>query len=112
MNGTEIFNFTSDSIPKLTESILNKTKLSLENIDLFIFHQANRYMLNHLRKKIGIPETNFFIAMEHCGNTVSSTIPIAICEAIKQGKFTSIKNCIIEGFGVGYSWAACNLYKD
>ncbi len=67
---------------------------------------------NHLRKKIGIPETNFFIAMEHCGNTVSSTIPIAICEAIKQGKFTSIKNCIIEGFGVGYSWAACNLYKD
>jgi 3-oxoacyl-[acyl-carrier-protein] synthase-3 len=66
-------------------------------------------MLNHLRKKIGIPENKFFISMEHCGNTVSSTIPIALYDAIAQGKFGNIKNCIIEGFGVGYSWAACNL---
>ncbi|MBY0245783.1 MAG: ketoacyl-ACP synthase III [Sphingobacteriaceae bacterium] len=112
MNGTEIFNFTNESIPILTQSILNKSNLTLDKIDLFIFHQANKYMLSHLRKKIGIPEDNFFIAMEHCGNTVSSTIPIAMYEAIKQGKFDTMTNCIIEGFGVGYSWAACNLYKD
>lgn len=109
MNGAEIFNFTSNAIPFLTQSILQKSSLNLEKVDLFIFHQANRYMLNHLRKKIGIPENKFFISMEHCGNTVSSTIPIALYDAIAQGKFGNIKNCIIEGFGVGYSWAACNL---
>ncbi len=109
MNGSEIFNFTSESIPNLTNEILKKTGMKLENIDLFIFHQANKYMLNHIRKKIGIPEDKFLISMEHCGNTVSSTIPIAMCEAIKLGRFNSIKNCLLEGFGVGYSWGACNL---
>jgi 3-oxoacyl-[acyl-carrier-protein] synthase-3 len=109
MNGAEIFNFTSEAIPRLTNQILNKIGLDLVNVELFIFHQANKYMLNHIRKKIGIPEDKFFISMDHCGNTVSSTIPIALYEAIKIGKFKSIENCILEGFGVGYSWAACHL---
>jgi 3-oxoacyl-[acyl-carrier-protein] synthase-3 len=109
MNGSAIFNFTSESIPILTIEILEKINLSLKDIDLFIFHQANRYMLNHLRKKIGIPQDKFFIAMEHCGNTVSSTIPIAICEAIKENRIQNCKNVLLSGFGVGYSWASCNL---
>ncbi|HJY11909.1 MAG TPA: ketoacyl-ACP synthase III [Flavobacterium sp.] len=109
MNGAEIFNFTGEFVPKLTEAILEKSNLRKENIDLFIFHQANKYMLNHLRKKIKIPEEKFFIAMEDCGNTVSSTIPIALYEAQKQGRIIESKNLILAGFGVGYSWAACNL---
>ncbi|MFM7014758.1 MAG: ketoacyl-ACP synthase III [Bacteroidota bacterium] len=109
MNGTEIFNFTSESIPILTQAILEKSNLSIEKVDLFIFHQANLYILNHLRKKLKISEEKFYISMKHCGNTVSSTIPIALYEAHKQNKFNSIKNVVIEGFGVGYSWAACNL---
>lgn len=109
MNGTEIFNFTGEFVPKLTASILDKSGLTKDDIDLFIFHQANKYMLNHLRKKIKIPEEKFFISMEHCGNTVSSTIPIALYEAQKEGKTTDIKNLVLAGFGVGYSWGACNL---
>jgi 3-oxoacyl-[acyl-carrier-protein] synthase-3 len=66
-------------------------------------------MLNHIRKKIGIPEEKFFISMEHCGNTVSSTIPIALYDAMQLNRFDLINNCLIEGFGVGYSWAACYL---
>ncbi|PWB25715.1 3-oxoacyl-ACP synthase III family protein [Flavobacterium sp. HTF] len=109
MNGAEIFNFTGEFVPKLTEAILEKSNLTKDDIDLFVFHQANKYMLNHLRKKIKIPEEKFFIAMEDCGNTVSSTIPIALYEAQKQGKIGDSKNIILAGFGVGYSWAACNL---
>jgi 3-oxoacyl-[acyl-carrier-protein] synthase-3 len=109
MNGSEIFNFTSEAITELTKRILLKIGLELTDIDLFFFHQANKYMLNHLRKKIGIPEERFFISMEHCGNTVSSTIPIAIHDAMKIGKLDLISNCLLEGFGVGYSWAACFL---
>lgn len=109
MDGAAIFNFTIEAVPKLTQAILEKSKLNMEQVDLFVFHQANKYMLNHLRKKIGIPEEKFFIAMENCGNTVSSTIPIALCEAQKQSKIDHSKNVILAGFGVGYSWAACNL---
>jgi 3-oxoacyl-[acyl-carrier-protein] synthase-3 len=112
MNGTEIFNFTGEFVPKLTEAILEKSNLTKDDIDLFVFHQANKYMLNHLRKKIKIPEEKFFIAMEDCGNTVSSTIPIALYEAQKQGKIGDSKNIILAGFGVGYSWAACNLSTE
>ncbi|QSB25943.1 ketoacyl-ACP synthase III [Flavobacterium sp. CLA17] len=112
MNGAEIFNFTGEFVPKLTEAILEKSNLAKEDIDLFVFHQANKYMLNHLRKKIKIPEEKFFIAMEDCGNTVSSTIPIALYEAQKQGKVADSKNLILAGFGVGYSWAACNLIVE
>lgn len=109
MNGTEIFNFTGEFVPKLTEAILEKSNLTKDSVDLFVFHQANKYMLNHLRKKIKIPEEKFFIAMQHCGNTVSSTIPIALYEAQKEEKLVNIHNLILAGFGVGYSWAACNL---
>jgi 3-oxoacyl-[acyl-carrier-protein] synthase-3 len=109
MDGAAIFNFTIESVPKLTQAILEKSKLNIEQVDLFVFHQANKYMLNHLRKKIGIPDEKFFIAMEHCGNTVSSTIPIALYEAQKQKELGDSKNLILAGFGVGYSWAACNL---
>jgi 3-oxoacyl-[acyl-carrier-protein] synthase-3 len=112
MNGAEIFNFTIESVPKLIQTILEKSKLKMEQIDLFVFHQANKYMLNHLRKKIGITEDKFFISMEHCGNTVSSTIPIALYEAQKQKKLVDSKNLILAGFGVGYSWVACNLIVE
>jgi len=109
MNGTEIFNFTIESVPKLVKELLQKETLDTNEIDLFIFHQANRFMLNHLRKKIGIPEEKFFMFMEHCGNTVSSTIPIALYEAMKAGRILKNNKLMLAGFGVGYSWAGCIL---
>jgi len=109
MDGAEIFNFTLESVPNLVNAVLQKAKLVVDDIGLFVFHQANQYMLNHLRKKIGIAEECFFISMKNCGNTVSSTIPIALSEANKQGKLTKDSNVLLAGFGVGYSWAGCVL---
>lgn len=107
MNGSEIFNFTSNSIPSLVERTLTKNNLIKENIDLFVFHQANKFILNHLRKKLAIPEDKFYIYLENCGNTVSSTIPIALVEAFKETKIKG--NILLAGFGVGYSWGSCIL---
>lgn len=109
MNGPEIFSFTIKAVPKLIQQTLNKASLKIDDIDLFVFHQANRYMLEHLRKKIGIPEEKFFIFMENCGNTVSSTIPIALKEAIDMGRIRKGDKVLLAGFGVGYSWAGCIL---
>jgi 3-oxoacyl-[acyl-carrier-protein] synthase-3 len=62
-----------------------------------------------LRKFIGIPEERFYIGMERCGNTVSSTIPIALQNAASEGRLSSGDRVMVVGFGVGYSWCAAAL---
>ena len=109
MNGAEIFNFTSEMVPALVHNLLEKHKLTAEDIDLYVFHQANKFMLNHLRKKIKIEEEKFFLFLENCGNTVSSTIPIALAEAIKAGRVKDKDKILLAGFGVGYSWGGSIL---
>lgn len=107
MNGAEIFNFTLSKVPLLIDNILTINSLTKPEINLFIFHQANRYLLNFLRKKIKIEEELFFYFLEEVGNTVSSTIPIAISEAYNQNKLNG--NIVLAGFGVGYSWGGLVL---
>jgi 3-oxoacyl-[acyl-carrier-protein] synthase-3 len=107
MNGGEIFNFTADAVPVLVNKVLQKNHLTLEDIRLFVFHQANRYMMNYLRKLIGIDPDKFYIYLENVGNTVSSTIPIALSEARREGKLAG--NVLLAGFGVGYSWGGVSL---
>lgn len=111
MNGSEIFMFTNRRIPILVNETLKKNNLTLDTISLVVMHQANQYMLEHLRKKIGIPEEKFFIHLENCGNTVSSTIPIALGECLNQKSFEADEKILIAGFGVGYSWASTVLKK-
>ncbi|HRP54736.1 ketoacyl-ACP synthase III [Agriterribacter sp.] len=109
MNGTEIFNFTLESVPALVKDTLERNLLHQEDIDLYIFHQANKFMLDYLRKKIRIPQENFFMSMEHSGNTVSSTIPIAMKRALLEGKIKKVTKVQVAGFGVGYSWGGTVL---
>lgn len=109
MNGSEIFIFTLGIVPKTMKEVLQKANLNQEDIDLFVFHQANQYMLTELRKKLKIPEEKFYIHLENCGNTVSSTIPIALYHAMKEGKVSKGSKVLIMGFGVGYSWAGAIL---
>jgi 3-oxoacyl-[acyl-carrier-protein] synthase-3 len=106
MNGGEIFSFTLRVVGKAVEKLLAKAGLAMDDIDLFVFHQANRYMLDHLRKRLNIPQERFYIAMSHCGNTVSSTIPIALQHARQDGLLSKGKRVMLVGFGVGYSWGA------
>jgi 3-oxoacyl-[acyl-carrier-protein] synthase III len=106
MNGPEIFNFTLREIPRMVAELLERAKKTPDEIDLFVFHQANHYMLEHLRKKLHIAEDKFFVSMKHCGNTVSSTIPIALTDAVRAGKLRAGATVMLVGFGVGYSWAA------
>ena len=106
MNGPEVFNFTLKVVPDAVERVLDRAGLKQEEIDLFVFHQANRYMLDHLRKKLHVPEEKFVVAMAHCGNTVSCSIPIALAEARRMARLKSGARVMLVGFGVGYSWGA------
>jgi len=107
MNGSEIFNFTLEMVPKLVDETLLLNKLNKSDVNMFVFHQANKYMLNFLRKKIQIPEEKFYVNMDKIGNTVSSTIPIALINAIEEGLINVNSKVLLAGFGVGYSWAGC-----
>lgn len=107
MNGPEIFTFTNKSVPLLVDETLKINNLLLEDIDYFIFHQANKYMLEHLRSKIGIPVEKFLVDLENYGNTVSNTIPIVLSNKLKNNpQFFNGKIIMLVGFGVGYSWGA------
>ena len=108
MDGKAIFDFTSDVVPIMIDELLEKHQLTIEDIDLFVFHQANRYMINYLRKLMSIEKDKFYVYMETVGNTVSSTIPIALCEAKKEGKLHG--RILLAGFGVGLSYGATILY--
>jgi len=105
MNALEIFTFTLRVVPPMIEDILKKNNLTKEHIDLFVFHQANAFLLSVLRRKLKIEVERFFIYMEEVGNTVSATIPIALYEAIKIGKAKKGDRVLVAAFGIGYSWS-------
>lgn len=105
INNEEVLLFIEKNVPQLVEKVLEKANLAKENIDIFIFHQANKYILDLLKEKINLPDTKVYLALENFGNTVSSTIPIALRSAFDEKKITGKETVMIVGFGVGYSWA-------
>lgn len=106
MNGPEIFNFTINNIPQLIKDTLELNDVKKEDVDYFIFHQANKFMLDFLRRKTGIPAEKFHVNLESTGNTVSSTIPIALKQALENKKINKGDKVLLAGFGVGLSWGA------
>jgi 3-oxoacyl-[acyl-carrier-protein] synthase III len=107
MDGPSLINFAVGAIPQLVKQILQAAALRREEIDLYVLHQATYKMLEQLREALQIPAEQMPILLENCGNTVSSTIPIAIDQLRREGRLTAgMKNMLI-GFGVGWSWAGC-----
>ena len=106
MDGPEIFTFAVSVVPPLVGRLLERAGVGFGEVDLFVFHQANAYILEKLRKKIGIPEEKFVVAMRHTGNTVSSTIPLSLHAALRDRRLLPGHRVVLVGFGVGYSWGA------
>ena len=106
MNGQNIFIFTIEKIPALVKEILEKNNLTKNDVDYYIFHQANAHILRRQREILDIPEEKFYINLEKYGNTVSSTIPIALKDALETGKIKRGQKIMLIGFGVGLSWGA------
>jgi 3-oxoacyl-[acyl-carrier-protein] synthase-3 len=105
MNGPEVFNFSNEVIPSFTKEVLEKNKIEIDKVNQFIFHQANSFMLNFMRKRLKIESNKFFIDLEDGGNTVSCTIPIALKKYALKMEHNITETVAIIGFGVGLSWA-------
>jgi 3-oxoacyl-[acyl-carrier-protein] synthase-3 len=107
MDGPSLMNFTVAAIPQLVDDILRSADLSKDQIDLFLFHQATRKMLEQLQVRLELTEQRLPIVLEDCGNTVSSTIPILIDHLRREERLRAGMQNLLVGFGVGWSWAGC-----
>lgn len=106
MDGADVFGFALKTVPVVMRQLLDKSGLNFDDVDFIVPHQANKFILERLRAKMKIPAEKFWIDMEQCGNTVSSTIPIALESARAQNRIKPGDRVALVGFGVGYSWGA------
>lgn len=109
MNSTEIFLFAIKTVPQLIKDTLEKNKITADEIDYFVFHQANTFLLDVLRKKLKIPNEKFYNDITKTGNTVASTIPIALNDLIEKKVLKKGMTVLLAGFGLGYTWGATVL---
>ena len=110
MNGSAIFNFTLEQVPTMMKALLEKSGLTKDEVDYFVFHQANKYMLSTIRKVCGIPKDKFHIDLDHTGNTVSSTVLIGLKDCLEQGLIQNGMRVMACGFGVGLSYGGTILH--
>ena len=106
MNGEELFYFCLKRVPALVEETLQANNLTMDDIDLFVFHQASKIILDTLQKKCRIPDSKFYCTLENYGNSGAPTIPLALYMAIKQKKALPGQKVMLVSFGVGLSWNA------
>lgn len=109
MDGSEVFNFSVTKAPELVSQLLDSAGLNFNDVDFFIFHQANRIILETIGRKLKVPKNQLIIDIETTGNTVSSTIPIALKKSLDNGKIKHGDILLIAGFGVGFSWGGTIL---
>ena len=109
MNGGEIFNFTLETVPPMIKELMEKNAMGQDDVGYYVFHQANKFMLNTLRKICVIPKDKYYNNLEKTGNTVSSTVLIALKDCLDSNLIQSGMNVMIAGFGVGLSWGGTIL---
>lgn len=110
MDGPAILNYSLDSIPQLVADVLEKNKVTMDEIDLHVYHQANIFLANLERRKLRIPKEKYYCNIENVGNTVSSTIPIGLRMALDDGSLRPGMKVLSVAQGLGYTWGGMVLF--
>lgn len=109
MNGPEVFKFAVNVICLATRQAVKAAGLDLSDIELVVPHQANIRILKSAAKALELPPEKVFINVDRYGNTSAASVPIALCEAVEQGRLKDGDHLVLVGFGGGLSWAAMVL---
>ena len=107
MDGPAVLLFTMSAVPRAVNELLARAALTAADVDLFVFHQASRVVIDNIRRALKLDDAKVFRNYQEMGNTVSATIPIALRQAEDAGRLGPGKTVLLVGFGVGYSLAAC-----
>lgn len=106
MDGREVYRFAVNVMSRAAREAIARAGLSLEDIDLFIPHQANIRIIQSAARSLDLPPEKVFVNVDRYGNTSSASIPIALCEALEQGRIHPSDHLVFVGFGAGLSWGA------
>ena len=106
MNGREVFRFVVSEIPALIEELSQKYGFKMDEVDHFVFHQANKRIIEATAKKLGVPLEKFPMNIQNTGNTSSASIPILLTEMKKDGRLKKGDKIVMSSFGGGLTWGA------
>ena len=107
MDGSAISNFALEVVPETIDKVLEKANLQKEEIDYYVLHQANKFMLEYLQQKCDLLDYPYWNDVKEYGNTVSSSIPIALVDMLIANPKKVLSKVLSVGFGVGLSWGGC-----
>jgi len=107
MDGREVFAFAVRQVPAAIEEALKKAHLAVENVDLFVLHQANRRIIEGAARRLGAEVSRFPMNLDRVGNTSSASIPLLLDELDRQGRLTPGSTIVLSGFGAGLTCGAC-----
>lgn len=110
MNGAEVFGFTLRAVPALVRATLERAGQTMDDVDIFALHQANRFLLRHIGKKLSIDPARMPINIDRYGNTSSASIPLLMCTDLAAQLTQGSHRVMLAGFGVGFSWAAASMH--
>ncbi len=105
MAGRQVFRFATSVISDLIEDVLEKADLTIDDVSLIVPHQANSRIIESSAKKLGVSSDLFYMNLERTGNTSAASIPIALCDAVAEGRLEPDDNVVFVGFGGGLTWA-------
>lgn len=109
MNGREVYRFATKVMASAARQVVEKAGWELDDVNLFLPHQANLRIIDSAAKSLKIPRERVFVNVERFGNTSAASIPIALCEALDCGRIKAGDKLLMVGFGAGLTWASCAL---
>jgi 3-oxoacyl-[acyl-carrier-protein] synthase-3 len=109
MNGRQVFRFATRVLVSSAESVLDRCGLSVNDIDVYVPHQANVRIIDHAVAKLGIPEDRVVVNVDRYGNTSSASIPLALAEAVAEGRVHGGDTVLMTGMGAGLTWGSAVL---
>lgn len=112
MDGRQVYRFATTVIASSIVDVLKQAELSIDDIALIIPHQANTRIIETAAKKLKVPVDKFYLNVEHNGNTSAASIPLALCDAVREGRLKPDDNVVFVGFGGGLTWGASVVKWD
>jgi hypothetical protein len=109
MNGREVFRFATRVMERASRQVVERAELKMDHIELIIPHQANGRIIQSARESLKMAPERVFSNLDRYGNTSAASIPIALCEAIGEGRVNPGDHLILVGFGAGLTWGAALL---
>ena len=106
MNGREVFKFATRVMVSSAEAVLNECGRTVDEIDVYVPHQANKRIIDHAAKKLGIPEQKVVVNVDRYGNTSSGSIPLALADAAEDGRLREGELVLMTGMGAGLTWGS------